>query len=553
MGFVIWFQVSIEGAGLGGLLPLRISNDVFGGEYVLDADITVDLISGAAASTFTVVLTSLPADVVDTLKTRHAKAVAGGEPAGITIGLGYFDDPAGRADPLLRGVLTSIRTSVGRNGDLITTLRGLELAGYKLLKASVAAGEAGDHPLTEAVRSIAAAAGDLRFSAAGLPTVKDFSLHAGDGLQALREVAQAAEAPLVIGNEMIRIGPVVGTGEALHFTADDNIVELDHVQEDPQDLFQRAARSEPRTAVEVGVLGDPRIRPGMPVILEPGDPRDAPAGTLRVEQAHHVFDHKQGYTCRVGLVVAEAGRPASRTTGADGVADRIRDVAESVRTGNPAIDVGEVAAYHDKHLADLRYGQTPKAATVAPSVETPVDDTPQLHNRPMSSPFAFHRCGLVVPVLPGMRALLAHNRGLVNDAVVAGFLWPEKPTRYQPPKNKPGDWWLCLPTELDGKGLPTGKGVGDLTDATGRRVMQAKGLRITVGAKLLPEVGDRPDLPEDGELVIEHSSGTKVTVDKDGAVVVDSGGKTVTLKSGSATITLDDGKITLSGSKVEVS
>ncbi|MFI5529921.1 hypothetical protein ACIA8O_15405 [Kitasatospora sp. NPDC051853] len=589
MGFVIWFQLRVEKAGPGGLLPLRVSNDVFSGEYVLDADLRVDLLSGAAASTFSAKLTNLPADVVETLKTRHAEALAGRDPVEVTLALGYFDDPGGRTAPVLRGVLTGIRTSVTDAGDLLTELRGTETAGYRLLRTAVRAGRPGGQSLTEAVRAVAAAASKgpvtVTASADGLRSAEDLTLRAGDGLSALGQIAKAAGAPLVIGDGGIRMGRAVDEGAPLRFTADEHIVSLEHVQEDPEDLVPAvpadadggpggglpsaadvaAAAGLPgggqvggaRTSARLTVLGDPAVRPGRRAVLETAAARDGLPGPLRIDRVRHQFDSRRGYTCEVLLVVAAPGERAVCTTGADGVRQRFRDLVEQVGADHPAIDVGEVARYaagrNSRHLADLHYGQSPAAEVVAPSVESAVDRQPLLHERPIASPFAFHRCGLMVPVLPGMRAVLAHNRGLVNDAVVTGFLWPEQPA-YQPPANHPGDWWLCLPTGLDGKGLPTGKGVNDLTDAAGRRVLQAKGLRITVGAGLLPEVGERPRVPEDlaGKLLVEHESGTTVTVAANGAVTVDTGGKTITLKSGGASITLADGKITLNGSSVEV-
>jgi hypothetical protein len=591
MGFVIWFQLEVADTGLGGLLPLRVSNDVFSGEYVLDADIRIDLVSGAAASTFRAVLTNLPADVADTLKSRHAEALSGTEPLQVSLSLGFFDDPAGRSDPVLRGVVTSIRTRVGNDGDLTTELRGMELAGYRLVRTAVRAGTAGEHSLTEHVDAVAKAASTpevtLTARATGLGEATDFSLRSGDGLQALRQIADVAHAPLVVRDGEILLGGAVGAGPPLRFTAADNIVTLDHVQDEPEDLVPsvpgedggapgtdaaatavagvappgltppgsgpRAARS----SIELTVLGDPAVRPGCPAVFEPDDPRDALAGTLRVARARHVFSSRRGYTCEVALVVAGPGERAAFTSGADRVAQRMRDVAESVQGERAAIDVGEIATYQDgatgRHLATMHYGQSPPDDVIAPSVEVEVDRDPQLHDRPVASPFAFHRCGLVVPVLPGMRAVLAHNRGLANDAVVNGFVWPERPA-YTPPKNEPGDWWLCLPTELDGKGLPTGKGVNDLTDRTGLRVLQATGMRVSVGRKLLPDVGDRPDVPGDlaAKLLVEHESGTTVTVAPDGAVTIDAGSKALTLRSGSAAITLDNGKITLSGTSVEV-
>ncbi len=201
----------------------------------------------------------------------------------------------------------------------------------------------------------------------------------------------------------------------------------------------------------------------------------------------------------------------------------------------------------------LDYGQTPGADAVAPSVETNVDQATQLHRKPISSPFAWHKCGLIIPVYEGMRALLAHNRGLVNDAIVTGFLWSEQPS-YKRPKNEQGDYWLCLPTELDSSTKqPTGKGVNDLTDKNGLRVIQAKGLKIFVGKDKLPDVGERPAVPDAQTIVIEHESGAKITIGSDGGVKIEAaGGKEITLTNRDAT---GGGGVTLklSSSGVEVS
>src|SRR5262249_35707843 len=113
----------------------------------------------------------------------------------------------------------------------------------------------------------------------------------------------------------------------------------------------------------------------------------------------------------------------------------------------------------------------------------------------------------------------------------------------------------CLPTALDGHGLPAGKGVNDLTDKSGLRVIQAKGLRITVGEDKLPDVGERPEVPDDlaARLLIEHESGTQIAVAADGAITLDAGGQDITLKSGEASITLSGGSVKLQGTSVEVS
>ncbi|MFD2348635.1 hypothetical protein ACFSTC_03365 [Nonomuraea ferruginea] len=274
------------------------------------------------------------------------------------------------------------------SGELQTELRGMELAGFQLLRTAVREGEPGGRSLAACVEAVAKAASTdgttIVASAAGLPEAKNFSLRAGDGLQALRDISEFARAPLVIGDRTIRIGAVVGTGAPLRFTAADDIVALDHVQEDPEDLVPHppptgdgggpaaaaaalAGVSLPkvpvkaRTSVELTVLGDPAVRPGRPAVLVPDDPRDALPGPLRVERVRHLFDSRRGYTCEVMLVAAEPGSKAVRTTGAEGVAQRMRDIAESVRGERPAIDVGEVARYKDGRTG-LAPGEPPLRA-----------------------------------------------------------------------------------------------------------------------------------------------------------------------------------------------
>jgi hypothetical protein len=234
--------------------------------------------------------------------------------------------------------------------------------------------------------------------------------------------------------------------------------------------------------------------------------------------------------------------------GAHGVVRRIRDLTDTARDSHPYVDVGEVTDYKTgadgKHLATLNYGQTPTPDVVEPSVETPIGSDTKLHDKPIASPFAWDKCGLMVPAYPGQRALLAHNAGDANDAVVAGYLWSEDPA-YARPKNQAGDWWLCLPTELSG-GKPAGKGSNDLIDAAGLRVIQAKGLTLAVGADKLAAVGERPEVPDADNFKIDHKSGTTVTIDGDGKVTVTTSSKDISLTNGSVTLKV-------SGSAVDVS
>jgi hypothetical protein len=121
-----------------------------------------------------------------------------------------------------------------------------------------------------------------------------------------------------------------------------------------------------------------------------------------------------------------------------------------------------------------------------------------------------------------MRALLSHNLSMLDDALVSGFIWSEQPAN-EPPKGKEGDWWLCLPIDFDTKNPPAddAKAVNDLTANNGKRVIEVKGLKITVGADKLPNVGARPTEGADDEFLIEHKSGARIRIADDGALSIE--------------------------------
>ncbi|NRQ31934.1 hypothetical protein HII36_08785 [Nonomuraea sp. NN258] len=494
MGFVIWYQVRLPG--------LRVSNDVYAGDFILDADLTIDLVSGPAAGSFSITLKNLPRPAVEALAAAQAAA-----PLTLTASLGYFDDPAGRA-AVLEGTLEHLTSRVDDAGALKTVLTGQEKAGRALLARHVHVHREGVAPLEAFVADVAAQAGLGVAGPGGLGTVEDYTV-TGTGMQALRTLADQAGAPLVIGDGTVRIGPAVGLGVPVRLVAGTHIIELQPVQQDRG------------TGLRLTVLGDPALKPGTPVVVvSPA----APPGPLRVERVQHSFSTRTGYTCDVTLVAAAPGEPATVTAAdADAVAERIHRMGESAP---PSIEVGQITGYASGHLASLDHGQKPDAKALTPSVHSPVERQ-TLHGKPIAAPFAFDDCGLIVPVYKGMRALLAHNKALVNDAVTAGFLWTGRP-----PRNQPGDWWLCLPTGLDARGKPTGKGVNDLTDGAGLRVVQAKGLRITVGERTLTQVGERPEPGDADVLVVEHASGTTVTIAADGSVTITTRGKDITIGTG---------------------
>jgi hypothetical protein len=169
----------------------------------------------------------------------------------------------------------------------------------------------------------------------------------------------------------------------------------------------------------------------------------------------------------------------------------------------------------------------------SPTVQAPLRDSPAtLPDKPMASPFAFHKCGLVVPVYKKMRALMVNGWHEPNDAVVDGFLWSSDMT---PPPNRAGDWWLCLPTQFDADGLPTGPTADDLITVDGQRVISVKGMKISVGAGLLNTAGSRPSPGSDESLTIQTDKGAKITLS----------GSQIQLTDGAVTVTIGNGKVNI--------
>lgn len=565
MGFIIWYSVEVgedkEAGPLGGVagaaagaaaamagiagLPLKVSNDVKSGQYIVDAEIATSQVIGASIGTFEITLFDLPEKVGDLLVKEAGTALAAGKPLKAEIRLGYFDEAFSfpRPGPVMTGAVERVESSVDAGGRLVTRLRGFERTGWRLRKlGNFYVGMPGPVSAVEFVRWICKKSKVGIGTLDGLETgLRNFTLTGLDGVQGLGELAQRSDVPLVIADDEVVLGKAVGSvATGVKLSPADSIISCD-----PQMLPRDTKAAAPNggttasvaTAYRLKVLGQPRLKLGQTVEL---DIKPRPPGTLRIESLSHHFSSREGYTSELLAVVAEAGKVRPET-GAAAVVARLHDVVEQSAEKRRAIDVGEVSAVkpagEGKHLATLNYGQSVPAAAIAPSVDTPIDPGTQLHDKPVASPFAFDRCGLLVPVYPKMRALLAHHRHEANDAVVTGFLFGENP-RMTPPEGKVGDWWLCLPTQLGPDGLPAGKAANDLTDASGMRVVQAKGLHIQVGEALAATVGSRPSPPSDASVVIEHQSGTTITIDATGKVEVLTRGKDITLSNGLVSVGL---------------
>ncbi|MFF7475889.1 hypothetical protein [Streptomyces sp. NPDC008092] len=547
MSFVIRYEVEISAPGeaVGPGLPVTVSNDVLAGSFVLDADITVTMTEGAATDTFEVTLINLPTDVTDLIRSAQART-----PVNVSVRLGYFDDPSttkGDAGRVLVGRVTRVSGSVGQDGYARTVLHGQEEGGYLLRNEPAQAGTPDGTSAAELAGSLAGKVGVPFAEGSTLPgDLSGFTIRSGSTLDALRALAERGNVPLVVRDRTIYLGDAVGAAgdtAPVALDPDTNIVWLDSSYgEDTSGELSPPVR----TTVNLAVLGHPGLRVGQ--VAKIGGLSGVPDGTLRLSRVVHRFTTAGGYTTELGLIAAGAGERAQLATGVQVVVDRWRGMVDRARDDHPAVDVGEVTEYAPGaagHLASLHYAQVPEPGVVAPSVASPVDTGASMHEKPISSVFAFDRTGLVVPVYPGMRALLAHNRGAVNDAVLAGFLWPDNPQTRRP-ANEPGDYWLALPTGLGDDGRPTGPGANDLTDAGGHRVIQTTGLHILVGKNALPEVGTRPEPPADDTITIEHKSGTTITVAADGAVTISTDHHPISLTNGTVGLTLDGSAVAVS-------
>lgn len=560
-GFVLWHKLVISSptAPTGALaavtsafgfgLPLTISNSVYGLGLLLDADVTVVAGEGATATTFTATIWNLPESTQEVLQTANGKDTTKAGSLRIEISLGYLDKfTVTFADkPLLRGRILEIDGSIADDGRSKVELKGEEETGFLLKQTQASAKLDGKGDLDGLVRQLVAsvpstATGGVRLAPGSTlaTTSKDFTIRTGSVLAALAQLTEDAGKALVVGDGVVAIGPAVGRDKAPVDIAD-NVVQLGTAQkEDKAD-----GSEEDRKLVNehtVTVLGHGGLRVGQSIASR------APklTGPRRISALTTRYSTKTGFVSEIVLTDAKDGARSKVATPAGKVVDQFNKTIAASRQNNPTVDVGEATAYTaadgaaagEAHRVTLHYAQVPDKGVKAPSTDSPVSTEAQLVKKPVASVFAFDRVGLVTPVYPGMRALLAHNRSLTNDAVVAGWLWPSTPTS-SPPPNKAGDWWLALPTELDAKGRPTGKGVNDLVDARGARVVQARALHIVVGTDALPDVGTRPPVPDDDTITIEHSSGTTIKIDAAGAVSVTTKQQKLTLGNGQVTLALD--------------
>lgn len=565
MSIILKHQIEFPEAGV------TVSNDLFLGTHLIGAKVTANILRDGFGSDFVIELDEMPR--------KTAQKLFDAKSAGLTvkINLGYFDAFQFKPDLVMEGVVKKIETKSGE-GKLKTKITGFEKSTDALQKVTddigfpmagrteVRLAEVLDHLL--ALPSVAGAAGtrttfvpptlaatlmldNPQFRGANLLEVIDNLVgHATGG---------TGRAHMFVYGGALTVGrPLTATDKPITLDPGLNLVKFEPFE-------KKVAAPEGTNVLEAipaadvngfnfTIVGDASVRP-MQIVL-PLVQDHAAAGIFRIHSVSHRYS-TAGYIC-VGRAVqgsfdtepddanAAAATPSGRQI-VTGLAKRF----EKAAAARPVIETGLVQQLSkgQTQRAQVHYHQRFKSGTAQPSIAADVERDNQrvAGNVPIVSPFAWHKCGLSTPVYPGMKVIMGHNLGKAEDPVALGSIWSDTPKYTQPPAD-PGDWWLCLPVDpapsgADGLGPPADstKATNDLTAKSGERVIETKGLKIRVGAGNLGNIGVRPSPADADTFVIEHSSGTTITIATDGKVTVDASDMELT---GNMTV---GGNVTVSG------
>jgi hypothetical protein len=531
MGVIVKYQLEFPEVGL------KISNDLFKGAFIIDADISATFQRTATGSSFEIKLYDLPKKKAEELAERVKISQ---QPVRALIRLGYFDSPF---DLVMEGAVTKVVAAVS-DSKLITTVKGEELGTYALKRAKVSSLPPSSATIADAVKMILQHAHlppnqidqtpDLQNLIGNL---QDKTLRGRTVMQVLDEMAEYAGAELLVADKKIYMGrPIkVGPYSPPKLQDDVNLVLFEpfvkNIPEESEPNLLKPLSATDASGFRFTITGDPKLRSGNKVAADAKGFSGESAPEFRVHTLSHKLTMSGGYVCEGVAIKAESDEQCRRREAAvclptaESIAESLTRRAQVEQRHRPSIEIGKVKTYTTpQHLSALYFGQRSERTETQPSIRTEVDsdENQLLRNKPIVSPFAWRKCGLVTPVYPGMKALLAHNLNLHDDALVVGFLWSEKPA-FEPPQNKDGDWWLCLPIDFDTTNPPadSAKAVNDLIANNGKRVIEVKGLKITVGADKLPNVGARPNEGADDEFLIEHKSGTKFKIAADGAITIE--------------------------------
>jgi len=418
---------------------------------------------------------------------------------------------------------------------------------------------------------------------------------------------------LLIRNGILHVGlrsfPLEGSAEDKELTYASGLIEIESIGSMDSDPNSDPTNAPPRRPeFRLTLKGRPDIKPGdvVKVDLPPedvlkttpsfGDALLGVAGSLLpaiggglenpvnlyVSSVQHRLGRNSGFSTVVTTVqIADLNQawdehspsgshpsaPVSSPSSADSgtqAAQAVRQLAEGSASARRFADIGEVRSVQTSGSGSETEapGQTLTTwrGLVAPDgrrnqanrLATQREHPSILQRVPYATPFAWGKCGLVVPRYPGTRVVVLHRNGQANDPLDVGALWEAG----HGPDSQAGDWWLILPVDIPeseratiAEGATpeehTGKVSQDLIDAEGNRIIEVGELTIRVGKDSLKDAGTRPDRPDDeGSVTIEHTKGeSKIVMKPDGSVVITA--KNIELDAG-------DGNITMKANKVDV-
>jgi len=538
VGVIIKYQLEFPEVGL------KVSNDLADGEFILDADITAKMKRGMEGGSFEIKLYDLPLEKAKAIKEK-AKAIKekAGTLARVIIKLGYFDGPF---EKVMEGVIEKMRSTV-QDDKLVSSLEGHEIGTYALQNTEIDI-TLDPMPITEAVKKVLQDAVITKGEITRTPELQDISnsdrlgarTFRGKLMRVLDQLAAHAHSEFLVSDKTVWLGkPIRDTSyDPPELERDTNLAGFSPIDKEiPDEVAPDLSNPLKATQVEgyrFTMIGDPKLRPGHKVVAVVDDYDEE---EFRVHSVTHKFNQSGGYVCEGAAIKACEDDNCRRREkelflpSAENTVERLTERNETEQRNRPIIEIGKVKTYSpgeatgaERHLSTLYFRQRFERTETQPSINVEVDTNEQqlFQNKPMASPFAWHKCGLVVPVYPGMKAALHHNVNLPDDVLVTGFIWSEQPL-IEPPKNKEGDWWLCLPIDFDASNPPgdSTKAVNDLIANNGKRVIEVNGLKITIGQSKLPNVGARPSEGADDEFLIEHKSGTKFTIAADGALAIE--------------------------------
>jgi hypothetical protein len=532
MGVILKYQLEFPE------VALKVSNDIFSGEFIIDSNITVEMKRNTAGTSFKIDLIDLPLEKAQAIRDRAVTL------AHVNINLGYFDSPFGK---VMEGVIEKV-SSIVQADKLVTTIKGKETGTYTLENNLIDNTLAENSEISAALQSVL---NDDEITVGEIdrtPQLENISgrlqqrtFRRRKVMKILDELADTAHAEFMVSDKKVWLGKPIKNDGSYQPTIFKRTVNLASFSPIDNRVAEEAGADilHPLPALQADgfrftVIGDPKLRPGQRVSA---DTKGYDELEFRIHSVVHKFTMTAGYVCEGTAMRSYSDDTCRRrelSLGIPGAADFVGNLnrnADNAQRSNPLLEVGKVKTYTpgestatEKHLGTLYFGQNFERNEIQPSINIVVESNEQrlFRNKPLVSPFAWHKCGLVVPVYPGMKAFLNHNLALQDDVLINGFIWSETPA-ITPPKNKAGDWWLCLPIDFDTENPPSDstKAVNDLTANNGKRLIQLKGLKITVGTSTLPNVGERPEEGADDEFLIEHSSGTTLKIADDGKVTIE--------------------------------